>query len=103
MDCAKTRTVDGNLIHVTNLFYHKAELFRKLVRRGMINLIQKFVINLCFFAVNTRNKTENYIKELEKCANEVSNIVIDKASDTQEAFNVLSASSFLVCNLSCNY
>lgn len=39
LDCAKNRQADGNLVHVTNLFYNKAELFRKLVRRGSFHFV----------------------------------------------------------------
>ncbi|KAE9553603.1 hypothetical protein FO519_003198 [Halicephalobus sp. NKZ332] len=78
LDCAKTRQADGNLVHVTNLFYNKADLFRKLVRR-----------------VNVREETEQYVQNLEKRASNLNQIVVEKAADTQEAFNVLAASSFL--------
>uniref|UniRef100_A0AC34Q2N5 Mediator of RNA polymerase II transcription subunit 4 n=1 Tax=Panagrolaimus sp. JU765 TaxID=591449 RepID=A0AC34Q2N5_9BILA len=78
LDCAKQRQTDGNLIHVTGLLSDKAELFRKLVRR-----------------VNTRNDTEEYVKELESHAKDLNQIVVEKATSTQEAFNILADSSFL--------
>lgn len=46
--------------------------------------------------MNVRQETEEYVKDLEKCAKNLNQIVVEKASDTQDAFNVLAASSFLV-------
>uniref|UniRef100_A0AC34FQ38 Mediator of RNA polymerase II transcription subunit 4 n=1 Tax=Panagrolaimus sp. ES5 TaxID=591445 RepID=A0AC34FQ38_9BILA len=77
VNCAKKRTVDDDLAHLTSLFSNKSDCFKKMVRQ-----------------VNFRHGKEDYIKKLDTAVFERSELLAAQTEKLSEAFKLVSNAHF---------
>uniref|UniRef100_A0A914YT29 Mediator of RNA polymerase II transcription subunit 4 n=1 Tax=Panagrolaimus superbus TaxID=310955 RepID=A0A914YT29_9BILA len=77
VNCAKKRTVDDDLAHLTSLFSNKSDCFKRMVRQ-----------------VNFRHGKEEYIKKLDKAVFERSEILAAQTEKLSDAFKLVSNAHF---------